>query len=75
MPTMNASFALGDLMGFFSGELLPANSDTAALLATSNWKIIFAYIPISLFIITLLGLTFIFTDDSLKYTILHNSED
>ena len=74
MPTMTCTFSIGDLIGFFSGELLPANADTAALKATENWKIIFTYFPVSVFLITIFGLLTIFTDDSIKFTILHKPE-
>ena len=32
------------------------------------------YFPASLFLVVILGLLTIFTDDSIKYTILHKSE-
>ena len=50
--------------------MLPKDDDTDGLKATNNWRIIYVYVPVACYIITLCGLFFVFKEDSIKFLIM-----
>ena len=61
--------ACGGLIGNFSGELLPPNTNEALLSQDNNWKIIIVYFPLAQYALILLLFTTIITNDSIKFLI------
>ena len=38
--------------------------------STDNWRIIYVYVPVAFYVITLSGLFFVFKEDSIKFLIM-----
>ena len=55
--------------------MLPNDNDIDGLKATNNWRIIYVYVPIACYIITLLGLFFVFKEDSIKFLIMKGDRE
>jgi len=49
------SQTIGTISAYSLGSLLPADTDTDALMATERWRVIYAYYPLSLYILVILG--------------------
>lgn len=55
--------------------MLPNDDDTEGLKATNNWRIIYVYVPVACYIITLSGLFFIIKEDSIKFLVMKGDRE
>ena len=55
--------------------MLPNDDDTEGLKATNNWRIIYVYVPVTCYIITLSGLFFIIKEDSIKFLVMKGDRE
>ena len=73
--TFNLGMNTGTIFSFAWAEVLPSDEDIAALESTNLWIFPYLVFPSLLFIITLLGQTFIVTEDSIKFLIVNKKEE
>ena len=55
--------------------MLPSDDDIDGLIATNNWRIIYVYVPVAFYIITLSGFFFVFKEDSIKFMIMKGDRE
>lgn len=63
------SYAIGTITSYAWAELLPDDKDEDALKITTRWVYPYLYYPGFLYVISLVGLIFLVTEDSIKYLI------
>ena len=56
----NLSQCCGTIVGMSLGQVLPDDEDIEGLKQTDNWRIIYVYVPVCVYITVLLGLFFVF---------------
>lgn len=74
-PTFCFSQTVGTISAYFLGIILPDDDDFDALVATDRWLVIYAYYPISLFLLTFLAFVFIIKYDSVKFLVVQDKEE
>ena len=72
--TFNLGMNTGTIFSFAWAEVLPNDEDIVALKTTNLWMFPYLVFPSLLFIITLLGQTYIVTEDSIKFLIVNKKE-
>lgn len=70
VASYHASQSIGNLLGTFEDKIMPDDKDTAALIADTNWRIIYIYFPVALQIVILLAMVFVVRYESIKFIIL-----
>ena len=63
------ALAMGGEIAYILGEILPSDTDIEALEKTENWRIIFLYFPLGLYVLFALLLRFFITYEPIKYNI------
>ena len=72
-PLIVLGASIGSIFAFSLGFLLPdENSDDDKLRDSNRWRIMYAYFPISIYLILLLGLFTIVKYDTVKFVIRSN---
>jgi hypothetical protein len=65
-PLLNAT---GTLVCYLLGSILPNDENTEELLKTNRWLVIYVYVPLIFFIVSLLCMFLILKEDSLIFLI------
>ena len=69
-PLIIAGNAIGTNCAFLLGFTLPAQNDDDALAHSDKWRIFYAYLPVGLYLLFLLGCLFVSKYDTIKFLII-----
>ena len=72
-PTYVFCINLGTFSSFLIGAILPKDDNIEAMKQTELWKVILVYVPISLYVLALLGLLTIVRHDSIKFLVSNDN--
>jgi len=68
-PMISIWYGIGTIISFSLAYLVPDDNDIAGLLADKRWKIIYAYVPIGIYSIMMIGLFTYVREDPIKFLI------
>ena len=69
-PLIIAGNAIGTNFAFLLGFTLPPQDDESALADSDKWRIFYAYLPVGMYLLFLLGMVFISKYDTIKFLII-----
>lgn len=62
-------YGFGTIFSFSLAYILPEDNDVPGLLADHKWKIIYAYFPIGIYTLMMIGLFVFVREDPIKFLI------
>lgn len=68
-PMVSIGYGFGTIISFSLAYLIPADTDIEGLKADQNWKIIYAYVPIGIYSLMMIGLFVYVKEEPIKYLI------
>jgi hypothetical protein len=66
---VSIGYGFGTIFSFSLSYMLPPDTDIAGLKADQRWKIIYAYFPIGIYSIMMIGLLTYVREEPIKYLI------
>ena len=68
-PNISVGYGLGTVISFSLAYILPLDTDLNGLEKDTRWKIIYAYFPVGLYLLFIIGLLVFVKEDPIKYLI------
>ena len=72
---VSIGYGIGTIFSFSLAYIVPADTDIEGLKADQRWKIIYAYVPIGIYSIMMIGLFTYVKEEPIKYLISTGSDE